>query len=42
MEGFRDLLHDPALAHAAFILETPGEEMLEGLQNLTTLRELAR
>ena len=42
MEGFRELLHDPALAHAAFILETPGEEMLEGLQNLTTLRELAR
>jgi deoxyribonuclease IV len=42
MEGFRELLHHPALAHAAFILETPGEEMLEGLQNLTTLRELAR
>lgn len=42
MDGFRELLHHPALAHAAFILETPGEEMLEGLQNLTTLRELAR
>jgi deoxyribonuclease IV len=42
MEGFRELLHHPALAHAAFILETPGEETLEGLQNLTTLRELAR
>ena len=42
MDGFRELLHHPALAQAAFILETPGEEMLEGVQNLTTLRELAR
>ena len=42
MDGFRELLHHPALAEAAFILETPGEEMLEGVQNLTTLRELAR
>ncbi|HYM49105.1 MAG TPA: deoxyribonuclease IV [Candidatus Limnocylindrales bacterium] len=42
MEGFRALLHHPALAHAAFILETPGEERIEGVQNLTTLRELAQ
>jgi deoxyribonuclease IV len=42
MEGFRALLHHPALRQSAFILETPGEERLEGLQNLTTLRELAR
>lgn len=39
-EGFRTLLSYPALAHCAFILETPGEEMLEGLTNLTTLRSL--
>lgn len=40
LDGFRALLHDDRLAHCAFILETPGEEMLEGLQNLTTLRSL--
>jgi deoxyribonuclease-4 len=39
-DGFRTLLTYPALAHCAFILETPGEEMLEGLTNLTTLRSL--
>jgi deoxyribonuclease IV len=42
MEGFRALLHHPALLDSAFILETPGDEVLEGLQNLTTLRELAQ
>jgi deoxyribonuclease IV len=40
IEGFRALLNDARLAHCAFVLETPGEEMLEGLQNLTTLRSL--
>jgi deoxyribonuclease-4 len=41
VEGFRALLTYPALAHCAFILETPGDEMLEGLTNLNTLRALA-
>src|SRR5437762_8216637 len=41
LEGFRSLLHYEPLAHCAFVLETPGEEMLEGLENLTTLRSLA-
>ncbi len=40
LEGFRTLLTYPALAHCAFILETPGEEMLEGRDNLNTLRGL--
>lgn len=40
-EGFGALLNYPALAHCAFILETPGDEMLEGLTNLNTLRSLA-
>lgn len=40
IEGFRALLNYPPLAHCAFILETPGDEMLEGLANLTTLRSL--
>jgi deoxyribonuclease IV len=40
VEGFRALLNDARLAHCAFVLETPGEEMLEGLHNLTTLRSL--
>jgi deoxyribonuclease-4 len=40
LDGFRTLLTYPALAHCAFILETPGEETLEGLTNLTTLRSL--
>jgi len=40
LEGFGALLTYPPLAHCAFILETPGEEMLEGLANLTTLRSL--
>jgi deoxyribonuclease-4 len=40
LEGFRALLHYEPLAHCAFVLETPGEEMLEGLENLTTLRSL--
>ena len=41
LEGFRSLRHYEPLAHCAFVLETPGEEMLEGLENLTTLRSLA-
>jgi deoxyribonuclease IV len=40
LEGFRALLHFEPLAHCAFVLETPGEEMLEGLENLNTLRAL--
>jgi deoxyribonuclease-4 len=40
LEGFKALLHFDPLAHCAFVLETPGEEMLEGLENLNTLRSL--
>ena len=40
LEGFRALLHYKALAHCAFILETPGDEMLEGQENLNALRSL--
>ena len=40
LEGFRALLHYEPLAHCAFVLETPGEEMLEGLENLNRLRSL--
>ena len=40
IEGFRALLHYDKLSHCAFVLETPGEEMLEGLENLTKLRSL--
>jgi deoxyribonuclease-4 len=40
VEGFKALLHFEPLAHCAFVLETPGEEMLEGLENLNTLRAL--
>jgi deoxyribonuclease-4 len=40
VEGFRALLQYEKLAHCAFVLETPGEELLEGLENLTTLRSL--
>lgn len=40
LEGFRALLNYDKLAHCAFVLETPGEEMLEGLENLTALRSL--
>jgi deoxyribonuclease-4 len=39
--GFKALLHYEPLAHCAFLLETPGEEMLEGRENLETLRRLA-
>jgi deoxyribonuclease-4 len=38
--GFGALLHFEPLAHCAFVLETPGEEMLEGLENLNALRAL--
>ena len=41
LEGFRALLNYEPLAHCAFVLETPGEEMLEGLENLNALRALA-
>ena len=41
LEGFRALLNYEPLAHCAFVLETPGEEMLEGLENLKSLRSLA-
>jgi deoxyribonuclease-4 len=40
LEGFKALLRFDPLAHCAFVLETPGEEMLEGLENLNTLRAL--
>jgi deoxyribonuclease IV len=40
LEGFRALLHYEPLAHCAFVLETPGEEMLEGRENLDALRSL--
>ena len=40
LEGFRALLQYEKLAHCAFVLETPGEEMLEGLVILTALRSL--
>jgi deoxyribonuclease IV len=40
LEGFRALLNYKPLAHCAFILETPGEEMLEGKENLDALRSL--
>jgi deoxyribonuclease IV len=40
LDGFKALLHFDPLAHCAFVLETPGEEMLEGLENLNTLRAL--
>jgi deoxyribonuclease-4 len=40
LEGFRSLLNYEPLAHCAFVLETPGEEMLEGRENLDTLRSL--
>jgi deoxyribonuclease-4 len=40
LEGFRTLLNYEALAHCAFVLETPGEELLEGRQNLDALRSL--
>lgn len=41
LEGFRALLHYGPLSHCGFVLETPGEELLEGLENLNTLRSLA-
>jgi deoxyribonuclease-4 len=40
MDAFKTLLGYAALQHCAFILETPGEELLEGLENLNTLRAL--
>jgi len=40
LEGFRTLLNYEPLAHCAFVLETPGEEMLEGRENLEALRSL--
>jgi deoxyribonuclease IV len=40
LEGFRALLRYEPLAHCAFVLETPGEEMLEGKENLDALWSL--
>jgi len=40
LDGFRTLLNYEPLAHCAFVLETPGEEMLEGRENLEALRSL--
>jgi deoxyribonuclease-4 len=40
LEGFKALLYFDPLAHCAFVLETPGEEMLEGVENLNALRAL--
>src|SRR6202521_980934 len=40
LEGFKALLRFDPLDHCAFVLETPGEEMLEGLENLNALRAL--
>lgn len=40
IEGFRALLNYPPLEHCAFVLETPGEELLEGRENLEVLRSL--
>jgi deoxyribonuclease IV len=40
LEGFRTLLNYEPLAHCAFVLETPGEELLEGRENLDALRSL--
>ena len=40
IEGFRALLNFEPLRHCAFILETPGEELLEGRENLEALRAL--
>jgi deoxyribonuclease-4 len=40
LEGFRALLNYEPLAHCAFVLETPGEELLEGRENLDALRAL--
>jgi deoxyribonuclease-4 len=40
LDAFKTLLGYAPLEHCAFILETPGEELLEGLENLNTLRSL--
>lgn len=39
-DGFALLLHDPRLADRPFILETPGDEGVEGRRNLARLRSL--
>jgi len=39
-DGFAYLLHHPGLADRPFILETPGDEHIEGKRNLETLRAL--
>jgi deoxyribonuclease-4 len=41
LDGFRALLTYPTLRHCAFILETPGDELVEGAANLSALRSLA-
>jgi len=42
LEPFRRLLNDPRLEHAAFIAETPIDEPLDDLTNVTTLKALVR
>lgn len=39
-EAFRALVHYAPLQHCAFILETPGDELVEGAANLAALRAL--
>ncbi len=41
LEGFRALLRYPPLQQCAFILETPGDDLVEGAANLQVLRALA-
>ncbi len=41
LEGFGALLRYPKLQHCAFILETPGDELVEGAANLAALRAVA-
>ena len=41
LEPFRRLLHDPRLAHAAFIAETPIDKPGDDLRNVHTLHSLA-
>jgi deoxyribonuclease IV len=40
LDGFSALVRYEPLRHCAFVLETPGEEMLEGRENLNALRSL--
>jgi deoxyribonuclease-4 len=40
LEPFRRLLNDPRTAHAAFLAETPIDEVLDDLTNVNTLKAL--